>query len=143
MLLINVKEDTAPFNSANKPKEHFLTINALIDNLLAIKDFAAKIEWAPTEGEPVTDILEARIRAKYYGAEVITYRHFILKVLKQGSTGESGNEIAPGRLHDAQVLDYAKCGIRALIFSTRAFYGLGDPGEDRPIVTNVWGTAHA
>jgi hypothetical protein len=42
-----------------------------------------------------------------------------------------------------RVRDYAHAGITALINSTTAFHGLGDPRKQRLIVTNVWGTAHA
>ncbi|KAL2073772.1 hypothetical protein VTL71DRAFT_11098 [Oculimacula yallundae] len=136
-----------------RDREHFPTIEAALANLRDLSIYAAKMEWDATRGEPATNILEARLRAKYYGAEVITYRHFVLKLLGSG-------EIAPPYLDkieapmvnsnvtriediDAKVLHYAECGIRALIFSTQAFYGLGYPGRDRLIVTNVWGTAHA
>lgn len=140
-------------------KEHFPTIEASLENLKAIENYAAKMVWDATKGEPANNILEARLRAKYYGAEVITYRHFVLKILGR-SSGGAGDQIAPAYLPkieapqvssnatriediDKGALNYAECGIRALIFSTRAFYGLGDPGKDRLIVTNVWGTAHA
>ncbi|CZT44973.1 related to acetate regulatory DNA binding protein FacB [Rhynchosporium secalis] len=149
--------ETADPNPAMMPKskfkEHFPTIDAALANLRYIGVIAAKMQWDATKGESATNILEARLRAKYYGAEVITYRHFVLKLL-------GGEEIAPGYLPkieapmvssnikriediDEKVLQYAERGIRALIFSTRAFYGLGDPGKDRLIVTNIWGTAHA
>lgn len=115
------------------------------------------MKWDATKGEPASNILEARLRAKYYGAEVITYRHFVLKLLGRSGLGD---QVAPEYLPkieapqvnsnvtriediDKKALQYAECGIRALIFSTRAFYGLGDPGKVRLIVTNVWGTAHA
>jgi hypothetical protein len=45
-------------------------------------------------------------------------------------------------INDPRIKEYAKGGIRALIKSTTAFYGLGEPGKDRLIVTNIWGTAH-
>ncbi|KAG0645032.1 Quinic acid utilization activator [Hyphodiscus hymeniophilus] len=45
--------------------------------------------------------------------------------------------------NDRRIKDYAINGISALIQSTKAFHGLGDPGKQRLIVTNVWGTAHA
>ncbi|KAG4430252.1 hypothetical protein IFR05_014263 [Cadophora sp. M221] len=126
-------DETALFNSASKSKEHFPTIDASLANLEWITSVAANLmKWDATKGEPATNILEARLRAKYYGAEVITYRHFILKVLEKRIEEP-----------DVKVLNYIECGIRALIFSTRAFYGLGNPGKDRLIVTNVWGTAHA
>ena len=46
-------------------------------------------------------------------------------------------------IDDPLIKEYARSGIHALIKSTTAFHGLGKPGEDRLIVTNVWGTAHA
>jgi len=115
--------------------------------------------------KPATDILEARLRAKYYGANVITYRPFVLKILNRQYPRESETEeqreqypsdfkagidapgIDSGATHvdqiDPKVLKYAELCIRALIKSTTAFWGLGDPGKDRIIVTNIWGTAHA
>ncbi|KAL5324528.1 hypothetical protein ACEPPN_009074 [Leptodophora sp. 'Broadleaf-Isolate-01'] len=151
-------DETAPFNSASKSKEHFPTIDASLANLEWITSVAANLmKWDATKGEPASNILEARLRAKYYGAEVITYRHFVLKLLGRSGLGD---QVAPEYLPkieapqvnsnvtriediDKKALQYAECGIRALIFSTRAFYGLGDPGKVRLIVTNVWGTAHA
>ncbi|KAG4411130.1 hypothetical protein IFR04_015729 [Cadophora malorum] len=155
------RPDGAPFNSANKTKEHHPTIDASVVNLHAIFNLmSTKMGWNPAEGEPANEILRARLRAKFYGAEVITYRHFILKVLERDSAGDAGGQIAPEYLPkfeapvirknvqriedlDPKVLHYIECGIKALIFSTKAFHGLGDPGKDRLIVTNVWGTAHA
>lgn len=113
--------------------------------------------WDPILGEPANDILNARLRAKYYGAEVITYRHIILKILDANRPEEEQivAGLRPGikaldfapvpgktRAEDvgAGVLDFARRGIQALVHSTRAFWGLGD---QRIIVTNVWGTAHA
>ena len=140
---MDFKDETAPFNSANKTKEHHPTINASVVNLRTIFDLmSTKMGWNPAEGEQANEILRARLRAKFYGAEVITYRHFILKVLERDSAGDVGGQIAPEYL-DPKVLYYMECGFKALIFSTQAFHGLGDPGKDRLIVTNVWGTAHA
>jgi len=110
------------------------------------------MQWKMDEGEPATDILAARLRAKYYGAQVITYRHFILKIL-QGSAPprdetEDSGEIGIRIVHemaadDETVREYASKGIRALIHSTKAFHNIGPPWEKRLVVTNVWGTAHA
>jgi hypothetical protein len=117
--------------------------------------------WDVNKGEMAKDILGARLRAKYYGAQVITYRHFVLKILEMSSTPspateQVSNEFISGveapRVNrnatkvqdiDNKVLEYARNGLKALIHSTRAFHGLGDPGTERLIVTNVWGTAHA
>jgi len=124
--------------------------------------YAPSLNWDVDKGEPAKDILGARLRAKYYGAQVITYRHFVLKILEHSPTRTSqhGQQIADDFLDeikvptisknvttadeiDSMVLQYARNGIKALIFSTKAFHGLGDPAKDRLIVTNVWGTAHA
>ena len=44
---------------------------------------------------------------------------------------------------DPEYLKLAERGIEALIKNTTAFHGLSDPGDNRLVVTNVWGTAHA
>jgi len=107
--------------------------------------------------DPAIDILSARIRAKLYGAKVILYRTFLLKILEQskigahesdesmGATDVSRIDAEAARLseNDPNVLQYAEEAIKALIGSTTAFHGLGDPGSKRLIVTNIWGTAHA
>jgi hypothetical protein len=117
------------------------------------------------EDDPAKDILEARLRAKYYGAKMITYRPFVLKILnnsapKKLENGEQGKQLSSefkADIHvpsidinatradqiDPKVLEYAKNCISALIKSTTAFWGLGEPGRERIIVTNIWGTAHA
>jgi hypothetical protein len=46
-------------------------------------------------------------------------------------------------IFDLRIKEYASKGLTALIKSTTAFHGLGDPTKQRLIVTNVWGTAHA
>lgn len=142
------------------PREHFPTIAASLLNLKSIDIIAPNFKWDASKGEPAKDILAARLRAKYYGAEVITYRHFVLKILERSTTSEREQQItgeylpnieAPVVAQDAtkiedfddKVLQYAHEGLRALVHSTKAFYGLGDPGKERLIVTNVWGTAHA
>ncbi|KAI6784471.1 uncharacterized protein J7T54_006516 [Emericellopsis cladophorae] len=114
------------------------------------------------EDPPATDILAARLRAKYWGARMITYRPFIRQILHfthalrqhpsspnplmfpevlQGTTvpaidpeAKSVSDIDPA------LIDLASKGIKALVESTRAFHNL-DGG--RPIITNVFGTAHA
>ena len=112
------------------------------------------------EDPPATDILAARLRAKYWGAQVITFRPFIKQILHfnvQKSATDSpvpalgdfrsdlavpviGPEVTTEKDIDARVIEYARKGIFALIQSTRAFHGLG---PQRFIITNVFGTAHA
>lgn len=106
---------------------------------------------------PANDILAARLRAKYWGAQVITYRPCIKAILDLsfdlrckepgpgGRMAQTHEEVSPnvkrqlGELGQ-EVWDHARKGIRALVESTQAFHGLG---EKRPIITNVFGTAHA
>ena len=110
------------------------------------------------DDRPASDILRARLRAKFYGARVITYRDFVLRMLQPSSTGSKsrGYQIPNNLMRgfdlpsssanaeiDPTVVHYAEQCIKALIKSTQAFHGLGDPGSRRLIVTNIWGTAHA
>ncbi|KAL1879895.1 hypothetical protein VTK73DRAFT_6707 [Phialemonium thermophilum] len=109
---------------------------------------------------PAKDFLSARLRAKYWGARVITFRPFVQRILEFNAKSTQGT----GDLHDEldfgdkiagptlgpeirsrediddKVLRYAGMGVQALVESTRAFHGLEDK---RFVVTNVFGTAHA
>lgn len=106
---------------------------------------------------PAADILSARLRAKYWGAQAITYRpciklildrSFDLRCTEARTTGRMAltyEELSPaiiGKVESLgpEVWNYARKGVRALIESTQPFHGLGDR---RPIITNVFGTAHA
>lgn len=106
---------------------------------------------------PAGDILSARLRAKYWGAQAITYRpciklildlSFDLRCTEARTTGRMAlayEELSPAIVREVEnlgpdVWGYARKGVRALIESTQAFHGLG---VRRPIVTNVFGTAHA
>jgi hypothetical protein len=139
-----------------KLSSHFPTIEACQENLNTIASWAPGFTWDADKGEPATDILGARLRAKYYGAQVITYRGFILKILEMSSKGDGGGTVtedfkenisAPvvmgGKELEPKAMQFARNGIKALIYSTKAFHGLGDPGRERVIITNIWGTAHA
>lgn len=110
---------------------------------------------------PARDILSARIRAKFWGANVITYRPSIKTVLdfshKRSNAFSEDSERAiphedasgwatvrsdarsPSDI-DGVVFENARKGIDAVIKSTMAFHGLEDK---RFIITNVFGTAHA
>jgi hypothetical protein len=137
---------------------HFPTIEACQENLNNVPQFAPNMAWNESD-PPAHEILGARLRAKYYGAQVITYRHFVLRILehsaakkampgrqeefKSGIQGLPNMKMNNGGDIDSKALEYAHNCIKALIKSTTAFHGLGDPGKDRLIVTNIWGTAHA
>lgn len=149
------KPNTDPLFPPGKTLEYFPTIVASEQNVDSVRDFAPHMTWNMDDGEPADDILGARLRAKYYGAQVITYRPFLLKILKGSAPGDMTNDFIPqvtvpdipedlsiGRI-DPPVLEYASKGIRALIHSTRAFHAIGPPWKKRLIVTNIWGTAHA
>jgi hypothetical protein len=137
--------------------KHFPTIEASQESLDSIDKFAPNMLWDIENGELANDILGARLRAKYYGAQVITYRPFVINILEMSSAPSDSTEQflrgvqAPRVDRTAttkedipnKVLQYAKYGLQALIHSTRAFYGVGRPEKDRLIVTNIWGTAHA
>jgi len=102
---------------------------------------------------PADDILAARLRAKYWGAQVITYRPFVRQILEHNfatkaaqSSGDFRNdaptapEVIPQGEITNELIENAAKGIRALIESTRPFHNLQDK---RFVITNVFGTAHA
>ncbi|KAI1389620.1 uncharacterized protein F4822DRAFT_436990 [Hypoxylon trugodes] len=114
--------------------------------------------WVPSsyqwkdEDPPANDILGARLRAKYWGSQVILYRPFLKKILERefqynnqvdspDTQPPYDHDEAPPPGMDRRVLNYAGLAISALIESTRAFHGI--PNNQRIIITNVFGTAHA
>ncbi|KAK3934398.1 hypothetical protein QBC46DRAFT_347675 [Diplogelasinospora grovesii] len=122
-----------------------------IQNLLDMQFVPPKFMFKHSD-PPAQDILSARLRAKYWGAQVITYRPFIRQILEFSplpTYSEFRSDVTvPANGADArtpgdipqQVIEYAVKGIRALIESTRAFHNVEDK---RFIITNVFGTAHA
>ncbi|OTB00677.1 hypothetical protein M426DRAFT_15268 [Hypoxylon sp. CI-4A] len=101
---------------------------------------------------PANDILGARLRAKYWGSQVILYRPFLRAILERepwpySNAAGSPDDQTPGEMDeiprniDHRVLHYAGLAIHALVESTRAFHGI--PSTQRIIITNVFGTAHA
>ncbi|KAG8664438.1 uncharacterized protein FPOAC1_013776 [Fusarium poae] len=152
----------APEDPAKPGKDKF-------GNVGVVSDAVSGMHWvAPSfafreDDPPADDILAARLRAKYWGAQAITYRPFIQQILQFSHSiknhasspnfpsvdSEFRQDITAPAMHpkarthgdiDPQVVELAKTGIKALIESTRAFHGLGDK---RPIITNIFGTAHA
>ncbi|PVH69730.1 hypothetical protein DL98DRAFT_661528 [Cadophora sp. DSE1049] len=132
-------------------------VEALEESLSSFQSICGAL-FGHEGSHPANDILTARLRAKFYGAQVITYRPYVEEILELSSLSSVPSDRSAGAPYaiemssfvDGQVfiqtsrfhkhLQYAKRGIRALINSTRAFHGLGG---GRLIVTNVWGTAHA
>lgn len=137
-------------------------------NVELVADAVSSMHWvAPSfafkeDDDPAEEILAARLRAKYWGAQMITYRPFIRQILQFTHTmknhpsspnpepyTEFRDGIIAPTIHpstktineiDQAVVELARKGIKALIESTRAFHNVGHP---RPIITNVFGTAHA
>ncbi|EXL84760.1 hypothetical protein FOPG_03233 [Fusarium oxysporum f. sp. conglutinans race 2 54008] len=152
----------APEDPAKPGKDKFRNVGVVSDAVSGMHWVAPSFAFREDD-PPADDILAARLRAKYWGAQVITYRPFIRQILQfshsiknhasspnfPSVSSEFRQDITAPVIHpkarthgdiDPQVVELAKKGIKALIESTRAFHGLGDR---RPIITNVFGTAHA
>jgi hypothetical protein len=134
--------DAASAPAKGDMRRYFSTVRACEEMLNQIPIIAPNLKWDEKD-PPASDMLEARLRAKFYGARVITYRNFVLKILQRShespSNVEFGTDAEIGR-----IIQYAKQGIQALIKSTTAFHRVvRDTASDRLIVTNIWGTAHA
>lgn len=124
----------------------------------------ARLKWNDTD-LPSSDINDARLRAKYYGAVYIVHRPFLRQILdseidpqeiqspqsdsQQGARSTpsafSGTMAPPRPFADektyAETLKFAKICIHAAIQSTIAFDSIIN--HKRLIVTNIFGTAHA
>lgn len=146
----------------NKPgQDKFQNVELVADAVSGMHWVAPSFAFKEND-EPAGDILAARLRAKYWGAQVITYRPFIRQILQFSHSinqhpsspnpptwsefrdGIIAPVIHPGAKSlndiDSGVVELARKGIKALVESTRAFHNMG---EERPIITNVFGTAHA
>lgn len=129
---------------------HFALVKACEAMLNTINIIAPNLKWdEKDDNDPyATGMLAARLRAKFYGARVITYRDFVLQILQQSFDAQNRDSFAgssdPETPTDPIIIQYAEQCIKALIKSTVAFHGVvGDVGRDRLIVTNIWGTVHA
>ncbi|KAI6090560.1 hypothetical protein F4821DRAFT_267840 [Hypoxylon rubiginosum] len=142
--------------------KHGITLNdpALEAGIRGIEEMLrnSRNRWVPLSYQwdendpPANDILGARLRAKYWGSQVILYRPFLRAILdrdpypyhSQVTSPEAQRAIdmeegLPGV--DPKIIHYARLAIDALVESTRAFHGI--PSSQRIIITNVFGTAHA
>jgi len=135
-----------------------------------------KTTWAPemfkfeNNDPPAQDLIHARLRAKYWGAKVISTRPFIKHIVETNhdraaratmatatespatvTAGGEATSLTPGSVDTPgaapgdsgfprEYVDWAREGIQALIESTRAFHNVPDR---RFIITNPFGTAHA
>lgn len=149
--------------SGSRPRPHpTSTVYQYLMDQLQLDFVPSMFKFDPADPNPASDILGARLRAKYWGAQNITLRPFIRQVTQfnferssntKGSPapisgGFSSDFTAPAIGPEAKsdkdiddiIIDHAQKGIWALIQSTRSFHGLKD---ERFIITNVFGTAHA
>lgn len=152
----------APDDPNKTGQEKFQNVELVADAVLNMHWVAPSFAFKEDD-PPAGDILAARLRAKYWGAQVITYRPFIRQILQFSHSINHRHASSPNLLPwnefredviapviqpgakshndiDNSVVQLARKGIKALIESTRAFHNLGD---GRPIITNVFGTAHA
>ncbi|KAI2625016.1 hypothetical protein GGR54DRAFT_546214 [Hypoxylon sp. NC1633] len=111
----------------------------------------ASYQWSEKD-PPASDILGARLRAKYWGSQVILYRPFLRAILEREPYPYPDHAVSPDHESamdyddvtpnvDPRIIRYASLAISALVESTRAFHGI--PSSQRIIITNVFGTAHA
>ncbi|KAF2227877.1 hypothetical protein BDZ85DRAFT_8841 [Elsinoe ampelina] len=143
-------------NMPSLPPERLADLMHL--NLSTLEGFRGAHRWEDPEG-PASDILEVRLRAKYYGAQYIHLRPYLDYVLhamnSNNASGKPGdmardaydrprkNEshyfaaIATMR-RDIVIERSGRC-VQSAIRSTIAFDGL----KGRLIVTNIVGTSHA
>lgn len=95
---------------------------------------------------PADNILDAKLRAKYWGAINIICRPIIKFVLMLNCPGmqegfDPTNPLnGPLDPKDKIVLEIAKRGINAFIYNTKTFHSFS---KRRYIVTNIFGTAQA
>ncbi|RWA14360.1 hypothetical protein EKO27_g745 [Xylaria grammica] len=143
------------------PPHHYQTMEDEIDEIQRLLK-SARNTWVPPDyrwkdDDPLPDdILAARLRAKYWGSQVILYRPFLRMILDgeaqppptYQNDHASPDAITPmglneksRKVHDPRTIENAKLAIDALIESTRAFHGIHK--DKRIIITNVFGTAHA
>lgn len=123
-------------------------------DILDKKDVAGGSYAFDVNDPPAEDILHARFRAKFWGANVLTYRPYIENIMAwshaqrhpdeyrdkgYASASVPSNATTPSEIPTI-VVDYACKAINVLFKSTEAFHGLRDK---RFIITNVFGTAHA
>lgn len=119
------------------------TIYSADDLALQLAEWRAalpeRLRWVD-EDEPATEVNDARLRGKYYGARYVIHRPFLHHLLQS----EANKATAPHSAHlktkeKEGVFGMARKCIEAARRSTIAFDGL----EGRPLITNIFGTAHA
>lgn len=148
-------------DSTGEKQPSFLEAKAIADGIEALNWVSYRFKFDQND-PPAENILAARLRAKFWGAMMITYRPFIKQILEfseamvqnpdnpalhddtEFRSGMNVPRITRNARHKEDIkpiiIECAAKAIKALIESTRSFHGLG---PQRPIITNVYGTAHA
>ena len=149
------------FTVSSQSPERLLAVLQENENILnGWRQISSPINQWNDDDPPATEILAARLRAKFYGAQYISCRPFLdyaLHVMqdvgrypleqitvdsrKKPRTGELALFRAISRMDDSYIRDKARQCIRSAMNSTVALDNVA-PGQ-RLIVTNIMGTAHA
>ena len=90
------------------------------------------------EDEPATDINKARLRGKYYGARYMIHRPFLHHMLQVEASENSSQYVTHPKTKEDVLVMARKC-VEAAKLSSISFDGL----EGRPVLTSIFGTAHA
>jgi hypothetical protein len=152
--------------SSYSPHSHGTSGQADFEDVESVAEEVSYKDWFT--GNPDSKVtsslrnvfLTARVRERYWRAQVITYRPFVSMILEFNYLKKhSGRATIPtqspfrdGIAHptitpstqtfmdlDPRLVDMARKGLTALIESTRVFHHLN---ERRPILTSVFCTAH-
>ena len=100
------------------------------------------LNWNSSD-PPSNDINAARLRAKYFGARYIIHRPFVYYALHSNQHRQTTADVE-GRedISQSELEQNCRKCIDSARQSTTAFHAF-DPDDKRPIVTNIFGTAHA
>ena len=157
-ILNNIQKDLYPAN----PKEHpfsFETRDKHENLLVTWRSILPEgMRWRDTDMMS-SDINEARMRGKYYGARYIIHRPFLHYALHSQHSASPGNffysnaernraSMGPplsgsmqSEAAQREILKSAQICVQMAMYSTEAFDGIAL--KRRLVVTNIFGTAHA
>ena len=136
-----------------------MTVNVNLENTGKLDSLLEKwknvlpkpLQW--DENSPLaTDILDARLRAKYYGAKYIIHRPLLYSALEKPEISAHlvdshlgkmppPSSLATSERPETEILEACRTCVDSAVASTLAFDGIAN--DRRLIVTNIFGTAHA
>ncbi|GKT44903.1 uncharacterized protein ColSpa_05084 [Colletotrichum spaethianum] len=159
------------------PKEQHVSVSDKMKKVQALEQQLRSMTWVSNdfrfneEDEPATDLLDARLRAKYWGARVIIYRPFIRVILevseklkhRSDDSGMLNTEnvrdinvfnrhdkfevVGPGshgiRGHDELDPEVKAWAARGIKALIQSTRAFHGVDSKRLLVTNIFGTAHA